>query len=117
MSEVGWLLLRLSLSITFIFAGLFIFRDPISWANQLKPWCLRFLPKNRAKMMKQVAIFDLLLGVWLLTPVLIWVAALLSLLHLIQVFMVVGIDKVTYRNIGLIGISIVLFLQYSSFIE
>lgn len=116
MTEIELLVLRVLLGVTFIFAGYFIYKDPAGWLNLMLPWTKRFLPKNTNRMMLGVALFDVLLGIWLLTPLLTWLAALFAVLHLLQVFLIVGVSKVTYRNIGLLGAGIFLFLYYAPFL-
>lgn len=96
-------ILRVSLAITFLWIGILIIKDPLSWATYLQPWVTDWLPTNLRALMLSTAVLDLLIGLLFLTDYAVWLAAGLGALHLITVLIVSGLTEITIRDIGLLG--------------
>jgi len=102
MDQLPLFLLRFGLGITFIITGIYIFKSKDHWTGPLPLWLKKLLPLSPERVMLMVAIFDVTVGIWLLTGIYLWLAALLATLHLIQVLIVSGINQTVYRDIGLL---------------
>ncbi|MBW3537909.1 hypothetical protein KY386_00275 [Candidatus Parcubacteria bacterium] len=101
-------LLRLGLGGTFILTGYFILRSDDKWTGLVLPWVKRVWPLPLRASMITTALYDIAQGVWILSGVGLWLAALLAALHLIQVLVSAGVNDVTYRDIGLLLASLAL---------
>lgn len=104
------LTLQISLGITFVITGFMIARDPLIWGKSVKPWAKKLVPLPLKTAMLITAVFDGIVGMWLLTGWFLPVSSALALLHLIQVLVMTGINGPQYRDIGLLGGSIALFI-------
>lgn len=96
-------ILRVGIAITFLWIGILIFRDPHLWGSQLQPWASNLLPVPLQDAMIGTALFDILIGFFLLVDIFTWFAALLAASHLLIVLTTVGIDAITVRDIGLLA--------------
>lgn len=76
----------------------------------IQPWAKVFTFGNPQGFMTTIALFDITVGIWLLSGFMVWVAALLAVLHLFQVLIGAGITHETYRDIGLLATSAALLL-------
>jgi uncharacterized membrane protein YphA (DoxX/SURF4 family) len=105
-------ILRIGLGITFLWIGLLIFRDPEGWTGFLRPWVANLLPAPR-EAIQLTAVFDFLLGVFLLANFFTTLAAALAAIHLLLVLIVSGINDITVRDIGLLAAALALgWLSY-----
>jgi len=111
MNKGAYHILRLGLSITFIWIGIMILGDPEGWAILIDDWAANLIPFDLNSMMISAGILDIVIGVFLLINRWTWLAALIGGLHMLAVLITVGIDAVTVRNIGLVGASFALFLE------
>lgn len=103
MRKSAFHLLRLGVAITFLWIGLLILRSPEGWAGYIQPWALDLLPIPSRDLMIGTAVFDLLIGFFLLIDTWVWIAAALASIHLVTVLAVGGITEITVRDIGLLG--------------
>jgi len=103
MNNYAFHVLRAGLAITFIWIGVLIFQDPAGWAAFIKPWAADILFVSPERAIMGTAVFDILVGVFLLVDFLTFWASLLASLHLISVLAVAGIDAITVRDIGLLA--------------
>lgn len=101
-------LLRLGLGITFLWTGWMIVTEPTAWANFLPPSFRPWLPLSPEAMTRAIGGFDILLGFWLFADRLLWLAGLVASLHLLGILIVVGVDAITVRDIGLLGAALAL---------
>lgn len=108
--ELAYTILRLSLGVTFLFTGYFILKHTKEWTGFIKPWAEKLLPVSKESAMKTTAYYDLFNGLWLLSGIFTWWAALFAALHMIQVLVIAGVDDTTYRDIAILGASIALML-------
>ncbi len=102
-------ILRVGMSITFLWIGVLIFREPEFWGGFLQPWAAGLLPVPIEQAMISTAVLDILVGLFLLIDVGTWVAALIGTIHILIVLVTSGIDAVTVRDLGLLGGTISLF--------
>jgi len=102
-------LLRFGLALTYLGMGTMIFLYPGHFLSLLLPWVHDLVsPEWLTWSIITTGIFDVALGIWLLTPLATWIAGLVSALHLLQVLATTGINIETVRDIGLLFASIVL---------
>ena len=110
--------LRLSLGAMYLYSGIDIVRHPSAWT-----WAIRSLPawingpittfgvENFLYVQGVVEIIlgALLLG-WFVPKKVVRYIGLISALEMAAIVLLVGIDAVTFRDIGLIGAGLALFL-------
>lgn len=111
MSAFAYHTLRLALAITFIWIGILIVRDPVSWGAFLQPWAVELLPLPLRDAMMATGILDIIIGGLLFFGLATGVAATLASVHLGIILLTTGIDAVTVRDIGLLGASIALAIE------
>src|SRR3989338_10261171 len=111
MKRVSCHLLRVGLSITFLWIGVLIFKNPESWGGYLQPWAAGLLPVPLEQAMIGTAILDIIIGVFLLIDFLPWLAALAGAVHLVIVLTVSGITDITVRDIGLLAAALALAIE------
>ncbi len=110
--------LRLSLGGMYLYSGLDLVRHPGSWK-----WAITQLPDALEKIPQQIGIekfiqiqgaIELLFAtffiVWFFPKMFTRGAALLSTIQMIAIVLLVGVDGITFRDIGLIGAGAALFL-------
>lgn len=108
MNDLALLILQVGLGITFICTGFFILTDKKHWTDMILPRAERFVIGSKKTTMILVGVYDIFNGIWLITGILVWVAALFAALHMIQVFFAAGFDDVTYRDFGIMTASLAL---------
>ena len=104
-------ILRVGLAITFLWIGILIFKTPEAWGSYLQPWAAGLLPIPIKTVMIGTAIFDIVVGIFLLIDSFTWFVAFLASLHLAIVLTVSGIDAVTVRDIGLLAAALALMMS------
>lgn len=94
------LFLRLGIAFTFIYVGFAAFANPNAWIGFIPEFVDNIIA--RSSFLKIHAVFDLLLGVWLLSNWKIFYASVVSALFLfgIVVFNLGALD-IIFRDIGL----------------
>ncbi len=109
--------LRLGLGLMYVYSGLDIFRHPTAWY-----WALRPLPSSLQvfinneiginNFLKIQAVGELVLAAlflaWFLPRRLLRLAAFLAILEMALILWLVGVDAVTFRDIGLLGAALAL---------
>lgn len=111
MSSSAYHMLRLGLAITFIWIGIMIVRDPVSWGAFLQPWVIELLPVPVNSLMLATGILDIVLGGLMLFSWWVGLASLIASIHLALILATSGVDAVTVRDIGLLGASLALMLE------
>lgn len=107
----GYHVLRVGLSITFIWIGILIIKSPESWGGYLQPWAVKLLPISIEKALLSTAVLDIFIGFLFLIDWFTWIAAFLGSLHLVIVLTVSGITDITVRDIGLLSASLVVLIE------
>ncbi len=111
MTAIAFLFIQYGLAFVFVWTGVLIFKDVPSWASAIeKSWAHTLAPAPAQSLMRGTAVFDIVVGVWLLTGMALPFAAIVASLHLVQVLMVTGIMSSSYRDVGLLCMSIALAL-------
>lgn len=110
MREASFHILRVGLSITFLWIGILILKDPQGWSGYIQPWLLDLLPLTPSHIMVSTAILDITVGTLLLIDKLTWQASLVGAAHLITILIASGINSITVRDIGLLAGCLSLFI-------
>jgi hypothetical protein len=113
------IVLRISLAIMYFYSGFDIVKNPTGWL-----WAIRSLPE----FVKDIfispigdtnflviqgcieLIFALIFILWFMPKVVVKIAAFLSSLQMAMILLMVGLSLETFRDFGVIGASISLFL-------
>ncbi len=110
-------LLRLGLGLMYVYSGLDIFRHPTAWywAVRPLPQFLQVLINNQIGIntyLKLQAAGELVLAfaflAWFLPRKFVRWAALLAAVEMALILWLVGVDGVTFRDIGLLGAALAL---------
>ncbi len=109
-SEWALLVLRIGLGVTFLLTGYFILTEKDHWTGMILPRAEKFIIGSKQTTMKMVGFYDLFNGIWLISGLFTWIAALFAALHMLQVFFAAGINNVTYRDIGIFAASLALMI-------
>lgn len=104
-------ILAFGLGLTFLYAGVMAFADPVSWVGYVPEWVGSFIPIETFTVAHGV--FQVLLGGALLCGVLPRTAASLATAELAAILVFYGIDAVTFRDLGLFFASLSLLLLSS----
>jgi hypothetical protein len=110
MEEQAIFVLHVFLGIVYLITAWRIWQDPKGWSQLLLPWARKLLPTDPVLALQSTAGFDAILGIWLITGLFVWVAAILSILHMLQVLITTGLTGPEYRDIAILGASIALLL-------
>lgn len=105
---IPYLLLRISLGLTFLWIGVAIFRHPDVWLGYL-PNTIPF-DLSRESALQLGGIVDLTLGALLITGHFPRLVAWLASLHLAGIIVSHGLDAVVIRDVGLLGSALTLAL-------
>lgn len=117
------LVLRITLGLMYLYSGIDIVRHPTGWY-----WAIRPLPAFIQYIINnQIGIDNYLLMqgageillaiffiVWFLPRIILKSAALFSTIEIAAILLFVGIDAVTFRDIGLLGGALALFIMACS---
>lgn len=87
------------LGLTFLYAGVMGFADPVSWVGYVPAWVESLTPIETFTVAHGV--FQVLLGAALLCGVLPRAAAAIAVADLAAILAFYGIDAVTFRDLGL----------------
>lgn len=107
-------IVRVGTAITFLWVGILIFREPEAWGGLLQPWAAGLLPFPLGEAMIGTAILDLAIGFFLLIDKWTFLFSALALFHLMTIIIVVGIDAITVRDIGLASSALALVIASRS---
>ena len=110
--------LRISLAATYIYSGLDLLRHPKSWY-----WAIRPLPNFAQEVINSFSLdlflqiqgiveltFAVILVLWFLPKILVLAVAALAAIEMAVILLLVGLDGVTFRDIGLLGSAISLYI-------
>lgn len=110
MKQAAYHILRVGTAITFLWIGILILKTPESWGGFIQPWAQKLLPLPIKEIMIGTAFLDLAVGALLLIDFWTWLAALIGAVHIMTIFVTVGINEVTVRDIGIFASAIALML-------
>src|SRR3989344_3172222 len=103
MSKIAFNILRIGLAITFIWIGILILKNPEAWGGYLLPWAANLLPIPIKGAMIGTGIFDIIIGILLLTNSFVWIVAIAGAIHLVIVLITSGINEGTVRDIAILA--------------
>ena len=113
------LILRLALAATYFYSGWSLLISPTSWTQFVPFWLkeqlLSFNFPVTAFVQVQGAVemlLALIFIIWFAPRNLVRYAAFLSALEMALILIFTGIDLITFRDIGLLGLSLGIFLIY-----
>ena len=102
------LMLRLGLGAVFIYAGLSSLMSPFLWMSFVPQWVGVIIPIETFLVFHGV--FEVLLGVTLISGFFLRVASILAFLSLLSIIVFFGVDEITFRDFGLLMSALALFL-------
>lgn len=111
MSNPAYHILRIALAVTFVWVGIMILRDPVSWGAFVDQWAVDLIPLELNRLMFATGVLDIAVGGLFLFNIFTRFAALLASVHLAGILITSGIDAVTVRDIGLLGATLALMLS------
>jgi uncharacterized membrane protein YphA (DoxX/SURF4 family) len=116
MKHISYTILRIGIGITFIGIGISVWMAPAAWGSFIQPWAEALLPFPVEQMMRTTAVFDILIGAWLLSGFFVWIAALLGTLHIAAVLITTtgGFNNIIIRDIGMLAASAAIFFESRS---
>jgi uncharacterized membrane protein YphA (DoxX/SURF4 family) len=115
MEEIAFIILRIGLGITFVWMSILIFKDPMRFGKLIKPWAVNLTPMPIPQAMILTGIFDLIVGIWLISGYFPFYAAIIAALHLVQVLLATAAAHGTFRDVGLLANAIALVVYYGKF--
>jgi len=105
--KLSYLFLRLGLAAVFLWFGIDKFFNPSYWINAWTPiWLIEFISRfgiDKITLIYLFGIFEILVGISLLSTVFIRIFSFLAIIFLISIFIFAGINEVVIRDLGLIG--------------
>ncbi|MEK7151627.1 MAG: DoxX family membrane protein [Patescibacteria group bacterium] len=114
-SKFSYLVLRLGLAVVFLWFGIDKIFHPVYWLNAWVPDSIESLILRfnigLTEFVYLNGIFEMLVGLSLITGIFIRALSILAIIFLINVVIFVGISEVTIRDVAIIGgfISVVLW--------
>lgn len=111
MKNFSFHILRIGVAITFILIAIFIFQNPIAWGGYIKPWAKEVLIFPVEITMILTAIFDLIVGSFLLFNILLRPVLFFAFFHILIVLFITGINSVTVRDIAILTAIVSLFFK------
>lgn len=112
-------ILRAGLGLTFLYSGWDLIANPYNWYGFVPEWFAAMVtPIMSLEMfLSMQGIGELALAAamiaWFLPRRVVRVAAALAVAHLFVIILAVGIDPVTFRDIGLLGAALALLIHMS----
>lgn len=109
--------LRIGLGLMYVYSGTSLIRHPLDWQGYLPQWfsdaVSRLVPLTAYLKVQGVGELALALVflAWFLPHSLVRIAAALAALEMLGGLLFVGIDLVTFRDIGLLGGAAALFVM------
>jgi len=102
------IILRIALGLTFLYAGFNSIGHPENWVGFVPVWVENFI--DPLIFLKVHAIGEIILGLGLISGIYLPIFSGLIALDLLALLIFYGIDDITFRDIGLFGAAVVLFL-------
>lgn len=106
--------LRIGLGIMYLYSGFSLFTEPLNWQGFIPLWLLKFLGNfaDTEVFLKIQGIGELFLALfflaWFIDKRLTKAAAYLAAGEMALIIALVGIDLITFRDIGLLGAALAL---------
>ncbi len=108
-NQKALLLLRLGLAFVFLYAAIASFFYPDNWVWFIPNWMQKIVPGRPMLLMH--GIFELILGLWLVSGKWVYYAAIVAALDLVAIVLPnITVMDVVFRDIGLITSAVALAL-------
>lgn len=104
--------LRLGLAAVYLYSGPDLILHPGDWIGYLPGWLKEILPAPPELYLRAQGIVEILFALSFLTGFGIKWSALFSAAEMLGIILFYGIDGVSFRDLGLFGAAICLFLFY-----
>ncbi|MBI2048405.1 MAG: DoxX family membrane protein [Parcubacteria group bacterium] len=95
--------LRLGLAATFLWSGVDMIRHPEIWQGFLPEFFAQILPFSVSHYLLSQGIAEVAIGLSFLSGILLRWFSLFAALELLGIVALVGVDAVTFRDLGLLG--------------
>lgn len=111
--------LRVGLGLMFLYSGYDLIANPFHWYGFVPQWFSRFVtplvPMEQYLRLQGTGeiILGLLLLAWFLPPWIARLAAAAAAAEMLGILLFVGLDPITFRDIGLLGAAVALFFLLS----
>ena len=105
---LSYLFIRWGLGLTFLWIGIDMFRHPEAWIGFVAGTLPLGITREGA--LRATAVFDGVLGVFMMVQVWPKITAALAAVHLTVILIVNGIDQIVIRDVGLLGTALGLLL-------
>lgn len=106
--------LRLGLGLVFLYSGSDMFVYPEKWISFIPLWFSRLVPFPIFVYLKIQGGLEFILGIlfllWFLDKRIVRIAAIIAIVELSSILLAVGLDAITFRDIGLLGAAVSLFI-------
>ncbi len=108
--------LRIGLGLMYLYSGTSLIREPAEWVGFLPQWFTRFvsavIPLNTYLAIQGLGelVIALFLLVWFLPRWVARLAAIAAVFEILFIIIFVGIDLVTFRDLGLLGGALTLLI-------
>ena len=105
-------LLNIGLAFVLLYAGINILLHPLDWIGYVPTWVTNF-KVTREFMLQSHGIFEIILGLWLLSNWKVKWAGLIAALDIASIVLFTGTAQllVTFRDVGLVFMGIYLFFD------
>lgn len=104
------MILRIGLGGTMVYAGTSIITNAQSWLGFTPQWLLNILPMDGVTFLMIHGIFELVLGLFLVSGFLLKLSSLIAFFDLLLIIVFAGIDLITFRDFGLLMSALALFI-------
>lgn len=103
--------LRLSLGVTFLWIGIMIVKDPVSWVGFLQDWFVKLLPFSPTLLLTLTGYLDIVLGGLFLLNFFTPYIGIIGTIHMALILISSGVNETTVRDIAIGGACFSLFLE------
>jgi uncharacterized membrane protein YphA (DoxX/SURF4 family) len=110
-NELVIVILRFAIGSVFLWFGIDKWLHPELWYGWVPGWLWQYLPVSPEVFMYANGAFEFLVGILLVAGRLVWLAAAASGLFLLSIFVFLGSNEVTIRDMGLLGGCLALFVH------
>lgn len=111
--------LRIGLGFMYIYSGISLIRNPVEWVGFLPPWFAgvvgSLMPLNTYLLIQglgELMIALIFLG-WFLPRWLVRLGTAVAAIEMVGIVLLAGVDFITFRDLGLLGGTLALFLLTS----
>lgn len=109
--KLSFFILRLGLAATYIYSGLDLILNPVNWIAFLPSWFSQLLPVSSVTYLQLQGGLELLLALGLIFGIKLRLVSLISVLEMVAILGLYGFDRVTFRDLAILGGSLAIFLS------